>query len=101
MDDSESIQFVNEEARPICEAVRDLKIRLDAAFLEWEQIKQHFESSAEEIEDHRETEGIALITTTNVLDAINALKAMILALEQDNRFSKIETLCIRSPISIE
>jgi len=71
---AEAIRFVNEQVRPLCEAARALKARIDAAQTQWYGgIDAHFATAEDTVEDGREDQGVSRLTAGDVTTAIAQL----------------------------
>ncbi len=63
----EAVRFVNEVVRPLCEAARDLKVKIDAAAALWAAgMSAHFATDADTVNDGRESEGVSRLTAAHV-----------------------------------
>lgn len=79
--DSEVIRFVNEQIRPLCEAARALKVRVEAMDAAWDGgIGAKCPGDASPLADGRENEGVSRLTGYNVGIAHDALVGAATAL---------------------
>ncbi len=73
----EAVRFCNEVLRPLCEELRGLKVRIDAAEIAWNGgINNHFAAPADTVEDGREAEGVSRLTALMVSQAYGELNAV-------------------------
>ena len=81
IDNPEAIRFVNEQVRPLCEALRALKARIVAAQSTWfATVADNIPNDAQEaIEDGREAEGVSRLDGAQVNSAMSILGAVATA----------------------
>ena len=78
--DPESIKFVNQYIRPMCENIRYMKARGDDFAVKWAGVSSNIPNDAnEEVDDGRDAEGISRLTGAD----INAVAAVFAALLGD------------------
>lgn len=69
--DPQAIRFVNEQIRPLCEALRALKARTDAATVDWfAGLNAMFPNDASPVVDGREAEGVSRLTGQDINDVM-------------------------------
>jgi len=80
----QAIKFVNECVRPLCEAVRDLKVKGDSAILQWEaQIQSVIPDDSSVLQDGRASEGISILTGQDITAVMTLLHGLQTALESN------------------
>lgn len=76
----ESIRFVNEQVRPLCEKTRALMAEISALQTLWfSGLNNSFPNDATALDDGRDAEGVSRLTGANVNSAIGTLIAIAAA----------------------
>ena len=98
----EAIAFCNEYIRPLAEQVRALKARIDAAGTRWFSGVNTTvgASSADQIADGREAEGVSRLTAADVTNLMSQLLTIQAQLEQGGVAGVIEKPCVR-PLNVQ
>lgn len=92
----EAIRFVNEVIRPLCEAARDLKVKIDAAAALWAAgMSAHFAADADTVEDGRAAEGVSRLTAAHVKAAAAQLIKVGSGQAAEWASSPIAKCCVR------
>lgn len=74
----EAIRFVNLQIRPLCEAMRELKIRMVDMKNTWDNhVGALIPNDASPLDDGREAEGISRLTGADVNNARNTMASLI------------------------
>ena len=98
----EAIAFCNEYIRPLAEQVRALKARIDAAGTRWFSGVNVAvgTSSADQIADGREAEGVSRLTAADVTNLMSQLLTIQAQLEQSGVAGIVEKPCVR-PLNVQ
>jgi hypothetical protein len=94
--DPRAIRFVNEEVRPLTEAMRALKARADAALVKWYgEISALTPNDIDAVDDGREAEGISRLTGADVNKLVVQLAAYQTQLDETGVIDVISKSCVR------
>ena len=92
----ESIRFVNEQVRPLCEKVRALNAEINAMQTLWfSGLNNTFPNTTEAVDDGRDSEGVSRLTGAN----INSAVGILIAMEGASNAEIIQKPCVR-PLSV-
>jgi len=76
----ESIRFVNEQIRPLCEEVRALVARVGAMNTSWQAgLNVTFPNDSTAVADNRDAEGVSRLTGADIQSAVGILLAVTAA----------------------
>ena len=76
--DPQAIRFVNEQVRPLAEALRAFKARSDAAVVDWYAgLNAMFPNDASPVVDGREAEGVSRLTGQDINDVMYILATAV------------------------
>lgn len=95
---AEAIRFVNEQIRPLSEATRALKARIDACTTAWfAGIGDIIGTSASDaIQDGREVEGVSRLTAADVVGVLTQMLAIQTQLNQGGVAGVISKPCVNA-----
>lgn len=92
----QAVRFVNEVVRPLAEAVRAIKVQIDAAMVAW--FAGHnatFAASADTVEDGRAAEGVSRLTAGDVTALLVILSDVQAELNEAGRAAQVQKPCVR------
>jgi hypothetical protein len=80
--DPRVIKFVNECVRPLCEAIRDLKVKGDSALLTWSsQVQPLVPDDSSVLQDGRSSEGVSILTGADINAVMTLMQTLHVGLE--------------------
>jgi len=76
--DPQALKFVNEQIRPLAEALRAVKARSDAALVDWYAgLDALFPNDASPVQDGREAEWVSRLVGTDVHNLVYLLATVV------------------------
>ncbi len=94
---AEAIRYTNEVIRPLAEEFRALKVRVDAALVQWfAGMDKTITNDASAVKDGRDSEGVSRLSGSDIVNFISQLAAFQAQLNAAGVANVVAKPCVRA-----